>query len=238
MSRPPFIRTPPATACRSLFFSLLIKAKRFLRLPLKVGTWGTAVPRAGARPYSGGSEGWGHCMEMGLRVRSARCSAAPLQRKVSVGARSVEEASELGWLGLCCSCVGSRVVPVGNCGHWGFKIPSCSHRRGWHCFVVGHLCSKPRYRSETLGVTMLDVPRAAGLCPARRCTLLAPGVCSSTAMGAGTFCELKVGLPWWQEEKQSPGGQVLLSPSGEVDVQGRQCTVSSTREEDGWVCLC
>lgn len=33
-SRPPFICTPPAAACRSLFLSLRIKAKPFLRLPL------------------------------------------------------------------------------------------------------------------------------------------------------------------------------------------------------------
>lgn len=140
LSRPPFIRTPPATACCSLFFSLLIKAKRFLCLPLKVGTWGTAAPRAGARPYSGGSEVWGHRMEMGLRAWSARCSIAKEgQRRcvLSVGSAGAH------WLGLCCGCVCSRVVPVGNCGQWGLKIPSCSHGRGRQCFVVGHLCSKP-----------------------------------------------------------------------------------------------
>lgn len=36
-SQPPFIRTPPSAACRSLFLSLLIKAKRFLLLQLKPG---------------------------------------------------------------------------------------------------------------------------------------------------------------------------------------------------------
>lgn len=120
LSRPPFIRTPPATACRSLFFSLLIKAKRFLCLPLKVGTWGTAAPRAGARPYSGGSEVWGHRMEMGLRAWSARCSIAKEgQRRcvLSVGSAGAQLVGAVLRLCLFQSCASRKLWSV------GFKNP-------------------------------------------------------------------------------------------------------------------
>lgn len=61
-NQPPFILTPPAAACRSLFLSLLIKAKRFLLLPLKPrrgsgsagNRWASPAPRCGPRPRQDG----------------------------------------------------------------------------------------------------------------------------------------------------------------------------------------
>lgn len=84
-SQPPFIRTPPAAACRSLFLSLLIKAKRFLLLPLKPGAPTSLGQRGGPaaapsrdgppRPHAAGHDPAGmafkrreHLVGMGIDV--------------------------------------------------------------------------------------------------------------------------------------------------------------------------
>lgn len=65
-SQPPFIRTPPSAACRSLFLSLLIKAKRFLLLQLK--------PRAPALLGRHGEPAT--CAEQWMEILPAPCCGA------------------------------------------------------------------------------------------------------------------------------------------------------------------
>lgn len=102
-SQPPFIRTPPAAACRSLFLSLLIKAKRFLLLPLKPGAPTSLGQRGGPaaapsrdgppRPHAAGHDPAGmafkrreHLVGMALMWRGGYSSGTSRPpRKVSLG---------------------------------------------------------------------------------------------------------------------------------------------------------
>lgn len=114
-SQPPFIRTPPSAACRSLFLSLLIKAKRFLLPQLKPGApashgrheepagcaeqgmellpalRGTTPPR---RPSSSETASWRQIF-MYIYIYTHSSAAFGTQRKVSVGTRLMGELPQL-----------------------------------------------------------------------------------------------------------------------------------------------
>lgn len=75
---------------------------------------------AGARPYSGSSEGWGHRMEMGPRVRSARCSTAKESQRrctLSVGSAGAQLVGAVLRLCLFQSCARRKLWSL------GFKNP-------------------------------------------------------------------------------------------------------------------
>lgn len=136
-SRPPFICTPPAAACRSLFLSLRIKAKPFLRLPL--------MPAAPAsRGHGGAAAGHDPAVvdfrfgEPGIvraGVESWQVSHAEEDQPwLTLG---VGIANPLGWPRAVemCLCWHQRLCSRkrglgGNFGHWGLKIPPiCSPER-------------------------------------------------------------------------------------------------------------